>query len=332
MLSLQELPSPLVRVPGLKKAWAALVERSVARIQRHGDASRFFAAVENIKPALHPTQAEELDRPAPLCTVPEATLVHLRSALEVLLPWKKGPFEFRTETKQGFLLDAEWDCDKKWQRVLQLASPFEGRSVLDVGAGNGYYSLRITGRGAAGVVGIEPSVLYTAQFTALRRLYGVSNVCHLALPAEELVGVADAFDTVLSMGVLYHRRSPLDHLKQLHSFIKPGGELILETIVVQGPLGHTLVPEGRYAQMPNVYFLPSVSTLESWLRKVGFADVRAGEPVLTTEEEQRSTPWMRRPSLRDFLDEDTPEKTVEGHPAPRRVVMVAQRPQPRSAS
>ena len=49
--------------------------------------------------------------------------------------------------------------------------------------------------------------------------------------------------------------------------------MILETMVIEGGLGQVLVPEGRYAQMNNVWFLPSIDTLISWCVKMGFEDV-----------------------------------------------------------
>ncbi|PMC22346.1 tRNA 5-methoxyuridine(34)/uridine 5-oxyacetic acid(34) synthase CmoB, partial [Klebsiella aerogenes] len=44
------------------------------------------------------------------------------------------------------------------------------------------------------------------------------------------------------MGVLYHRRSPLDHLWQLKDQLAPGGELVLETLVIEGDENTVLVP------------------------------------------------------------------------------------------
>ena len=47
---------------------------------------------------------------------------------------------------------------------------------------------------------------------------------------------------------------------------------MLETLVIEGGPGDTLVPEGRYARMGNVWFLPSCDTLLGWLRKLGFVE------------------------------------------------------------
>ena len=128
------------------------------------------------------------------------------------------------------------------------------------------------------------------------------------------------------MGVLYHRRSPIDHLLDLKDALVKGGELVLETLVVEGDSEQVLVPEDRYAQMRNVWFLPSVPALERWLRRAGFEDVRCVDVSTTSVEEQRATEWMRFQSLPEFLDPADHSRTVEGLPAPTRAVLVARKP------
>jgi len=126
--------------------------------------------------------------------------------------------------------------------------------------------------------------------------------------------------------VLYHRRSPLDHLLELKSALKPGGELVLETLVIEGGPTETLMPEDRYARMRNVWFIPSVEMLQRWLERTGFRNVRAVDVTPTTTEEQRSTDWMQFQSLPDFLDPKDPTRTIEGYPAPIRATLVADKP------
>ena len=125
------------------------------------------------------------------------------------------------------------------------------------------------------------------------------------------------------MGVLYHRRSPIDHLLELRDCLQPGGELVLETLVIDGKLGEVLLPEGRYAKMRNVWFLPSCETLMSWLKRCGFINIRLIDVTPTSIEEQRSTEWMQFHSLKDFLYADNHQLTYEGQPAPKRAIIIA---------
>jgi tRNA (mo5U34)-methyltransferase len=175
-------------------------------------------------------------------------------------------------------------------------------------------------------VGIDPSHLFLVQFEAIRKLMGGDQRAHLLPLGIEQLPELKAFDTVFSMGVLYHRRSPLDHIMQLKNQLVAGGELVLETLVIAGDENDILVPVDRYAQMRNVYFFPSAKALKVWLEKCGFVDVKIVDENDTSTEEQRSTSWMTHNSLPEYLDPQDPTKTVEGYPAPRRAILIAKNP------
>jgi tRNA (mo5U34)-methyltransferase len=145
----------------------------------------------------------------------------------------------------------------------------------------------------------------------------------LPLGIEDLPANLQAFDTVFSMGVFYHRRSPFSHLAELKGCLRKGGELVLETLVIEGGENEVLVPQGRYAKMRNVWFIPSPATLVSWLSRAGLSEIRLIDVSATTTDEQRSTDWMRFESLSDYLNPNHPDRTVEGYPAPRRAMIVA---------
>ena len=244
----------------------------------------------------------------------------LETQLKSLHPWRKGPYGLF-----GIKIDAEWRSDWKWQRLEKHISPLKHRLVLDIGCGNGYYCWRMLGAQAKLVVGIDPMLLNVMQFQSVLKLHGETPpVFVLPLGIEDLPYGLRAFDTVFSMGVLYHRRSPIDHLLELRDCLAPGGELVLETLIIDGGLGEVLVPEHRYAKMRNVWFLPSWPTLMAWLSRCGFKNIRLIDITATSTEEQRSTAWMTFHSLKDYLAPDNPMLTCEGHPAPKRAIFIAQ--------
>ncbi|UTV28565.1 tRNA 5-methoxyuridine(34)/uridine 5-oxyacetic acid(34) synthase CmoB [Photobacterium atrarenae] len=245
----------------------------------------------------------------------------LESLLRLLHPWRKGPYHVH-----GIHIDTEWRSDWKWDRLLPHISPLHGRSVLDVGCGNGYHMWRMLGEGAKLTVGIDPSNLFLIQFEAIKRLMGRQHPAYLLPLGIEQLPELKAFDTVFSMGVLYHRRSPLDHILQLKNQLRKGGEVILETLVIDGDENAVLVPTGRYAQMHNVYFFPSAKALKVWMEKCGFVDVKIVDECITTTDEQRSTGWMTNNSLPEYLDPQDPTKTIEGYPAPKRAILIATNP------
>jgi len=300
--------------------WARrLREQCDSWLVGHGDYSRWSAALESL-PELEALEAR-FDLPAVTLRANCADPERLRNALRGLMPWRKGPFHIA-----GVDIDSEWRSDLKWQRVEPVLQPLGGRRILDVGCGNGYYGWRMLAHSPRRVVGIEPSVLFNLQFQALQKYLQRDDIHLLPIGVEELPDDLEWFDTVFSMGVLYHRRSPLDHLLQLRSFLRPGGQLCLETLVIDGGPGRVLLPRGRYARMRNVWFIPSSLELVAWLERCGFDAVRVIDETPTTTREQRATDWMQFESLAECLDANDPSLTVEGLPAPRRAVLLAERP------
>mgnify|MGYP001814821351 FL=1 len=237
-----------------------------------------------------------------------------------LHPWRKGPLEL-----DGVTIDTEWRSDWKWDRVKDALAPLAGRNVLDVGSGNGYYALRMREAGAARVIGVDPTLLFAMQFLAINVFADQPDIFVLPCRIEETPPARQAFDTTFSMGVLYHQREPLAHLEQLRDTLRPGGQLVLETIYLPGDTLESRTPEGRYARMRNVWHLPTVPQLLAWLDRTGYRDVAVVDTSVTTGDEQRSTPWMTFESLREALDPDDPTRTIEGWPAPHRVVVTANR-------
>lgn len=242
----------------------------------------------------------------------------LRELLLELSPWRKGPFDIG-----GIRIDAEWRSNRKWARLADSIQALDGRTVLDVGCGNGYYALKMRQAGASTVIGIDPTLLYVMQFLAINRFKRDSHTFVLPVRLDELPPARNAFDTTFSMGVLYHQRSPVDHLRQLRTTLRPAGQLVLETIYVPGEESYACTPRERYARMRNVWLLPTIAELTTWMERTGFRDIELVDTSITTTEEQRSTEWMTFESLQEALDPDDPSKTVEGWPAPHRVVVTA---------
>lgn len=285
----------------------------------HGDWSRWLAAVGDL-PERPDGAVNHFDRPAITARAGEA-LPGLEDVLRDLIPWRKGPFDLF-----GVSIDTEWRSDLKWDRLVEHIRPLAGRRVLDIGSGNGYHLWRMLGAGADFALGVDPTWVFVAQFHAVAHLLGETRA---GIVPTTLEGFPQRprFDTVFSMGVLYHRRDPFTHLGELKACLRPGGELVLETLVVEGDATTILTPADRYAGMRNVWFLPSPAAVIGWLKRMGFVDTELLDVTMTTAEEQHRTEWFGdRQSLIDFLDPDDPSRTREGLPAPRRAIITARRP------
>lgn len=309
----QSLPG---RWPG--NAWVEELTRlAEERLQNHshGDLPRWKDALRRLPPVQ--TRAE-LDRSAPRLGKPLPDPAALHEVLQELHPWRKGPLELG-----GQRIDTEWRSDWKWNRVAPHID-LKGHRVLDIGCGNGYFGLRMLGAGAELVIGIDPTLLFVMQHLACRHFSGDLPNYVLPLGIEELPGPPAGLDTVFSMGVLYHRRDPVHHLKRIRSLLKDGSTLVLETLVLpKSSRGGLLIPEGRYARMRNVWAIPGTKPLLGWVSEAGFKNAEVVDVTPTTTSEQRPTEWMRFESLEQALDPRGPTLTVEGHPAPVRAILIA---------
>jgi tRNA (mo5U34)-methyltransferase len=292
----------------------------LAALARHGDFPAWRDAYAAL-PALIPTRIDLGDcvtiGTADDCSGPEREC--LITALQAFHPWRKGPFALF-----GIPIDTEWRSDWKWARVAPHIGALAGRRVLDVGCGNGYFGWRMLQAGAATVVGIDPMPAYLMQHLAIHtyiaRGGGPTSNYLLPLKFEDLPAMAP-FDLVVSMGVLYHRREPVAHLRALRDRAGTDAAVVVETLIVR--TGPTLVAPQRYARMRNVHAVPDVATLERWFETAGYRSARVVDVTPTTISEQRSTTWMTFESLASALDATDPNRTVEGHPAPVRAVVVA---------
>ena len=285
---------------------------------KHGDLPAWNAAVNALP--VGSVSPLSIDHGA-VCARPdmnEAQRVSSEENLRRLIPWRKGPFQI-----DDIAIDTEWRSDLKWDRLADAISPLTGRRVLDVGSGNGYYALRMCQAGAKLVLGVDPTLLFVAQFAAITRFLQPTAAFVLPLRLHELPKGGPAFDSVFSMGVLYHQRQPAEHLTQLRELLVPRGELVLETLIIPGAGIETLVPDSRYARMRNVWHLPTEAQLVDWVSEAGFDAVRVADVADTTIDEQRTTEWMPFESLREALMPGNPSITIEGYPSPRRIVVIA---------
>ncbi len=309
------------------RSWLPKLSENIEQIltpKKHGHLEEWLQVFEQ----LPPIKAESYDLKQDLIRIGSGEqlsgkdrefLIH---QLKTMMPWRKGPFNLF-----DIHIDTEWRSDFKWRRLENEIAPLLNKTILDVGCGNGYHCFRMLGAGAKLVIGVEPLLRYLVQFQLLKHFISKSIPVHLLpLSLELLPSFIPEFDTVFSMGVLYHRKSPIDHLSQLKRCLKPGGELVLETLVVNEEYGSVLVPEDRYAKMRNVWFIPSCSLLERWLSRLGFVKIRVSDQSITTIEEQRATDWMQTESLADFLDASDSSKTIESYPAPQRAIFIANKP------
>jgi len=243
-------------------------------------------------------------------------LEQIKQTALLMKPWRKGPFKFNE-----LLIDAEWKSYIKYN-LLEPHFNLEGKVVGDIGCNNGYYLFRMLTHKPKKLIGFDPSAIYYSQFQFLNHFIK-SDIVYELLGVEHVEFYEHKFDTLFCLGVLYHRSDPVAMLKSLFKGLNDGGELILDTFMIDGEEEICLTPKDRYSKIPNIYFVPTVNSLKNWCYRAGFESVELLETMKTESNEQRNTQWVGTQSLEDFLDPNDPTKTVEGYPAPKRVYIKA---------
>ncbi|WP_457575985.1 tRNA 5-methoxyuridine(34)/uridine 5-oxyacetic acid(34) synthase CmoB [Desulfomarina sp.] len=246
--------------------------------------------------------------------IDETTQKKITLALQDFMPWRKGPFSiFGTD------VDAEWQSQRKWRRIVPELPDLKNKIVADVGCNNGYYMFRMVPHKPQLILGFEPSVQHYYCFKALNSMAGCDCLDIDLLGVEHLPFFESCFDVIFLLGIIYHRPSPIDTLRDILTALQPGGTLILESQAIPGDEPVALFPEKTYAKVPGTYFVPTATCLHNWMAKAGFKNIKAFCSHPMSSKEQRRTKWMVFESYTDFIRPENPQLTVEGYPAPLRV-------------
>ena len=248
--------------------------------------------------------------------LPAQEATQIKETALLMKPWRKGPFLFN-----DLFIDSEWQSQIKYN-LLEPHFDLRDKIVGDIGCNNGYYLFRMLSQKPKKLIGFDPSAIYYSQFQFIDHFIK-SDIVYELLGVEHVEFYEHKFDTLFCLGVLYHRSDPVAMLKSLFKGLNKGGELILDTFMIDGDEEICLTPKDRYSKIPNIYFVPTVPALINWCHRAGFDSVEVLETMKTESKEQRKTEWIDTQSLEDFLDPNDPEKTVEGYPAPKRVYIKA---------
>ena len=237
-------------------------------------------------------------------------------AAQRLKPWRKGPFKI-----SDTFIDSEWQSFIKYN-LLEPHFDLRNKIVGDIGCNNGYYLFRMQAQNPKKLVGFDPSAITYSQFQFVNHFLK-SEIVYELLGVEHVEYYEHKFDILFCLGVLYHRSDPVVMLKSLYKGLNKGGELILDTFMIDGEEEISLTPRERYSKIPNIYFIPTVNALKNWCYRAGFESVEVLAIKKTELDEQRKTEWIDSQSLDHFLDPDDENKTIEGYPAPKRVYIKA---------
>ena len=243
----------------------------------------------------------------------------LKEKLLQLNPWRKGPFHLF-----GLHIDSEWRSQKKWNRIKNYLPNLEGMSVCDLGCSNGYYSYKLLNFNPEIIIGLDKTPLYIMQFLATKfYAKNLQKIIILPTTAEDFVNKKVNFNLLLSMGILYHSKSPIIHIKALESLLKKNGTLFLETIISLTKDNINIAKGQTYAGMKNIGTIYTKDNLRKIMNQNGFKNIECINESFTNSSEQRSTEWMTGKSFNDFVLPNG--NTIEGFLPVCRAIFIAQK-------
>src|ERR687898_303200 len=178
----------------------------------------------------------------------------------------------------------------KWKTFADaIPKDLSGKSVLDIGCNGGFYSIEMKRRGAERVLGIDFDDEYLAQARFAAGVTG-SDIEFRKLSVYDVGALAEKFDVVLFMGVLYHLRHPLLALdlirrhvtKDLFVFqsmqrgsnevasLEDDYEFWNEAIFEKPGFPRLCFIEKKYSGDPTNWWVPNRACSEAMLRSAGF--------------------------------------------------------------
>jgi len=236
-----------------------------------------------------------------------------------LIPWRKGPFRI-----DKFKIESEWNSYVKFN-ILAKNIDLSGKTVLDIGSNNCYYSFKMLPYSPKKIIAVEPWPLFYLQYLFINKFVQTDRIEFGLYGLEEMEDRGIKADTVFCLGILYHRKDPITALKSIKGCMNNGGELFIDNLIISGDDFTVLSPPISYAKMTNAYFIPTVNAMKGWLERAGFCEIELIETKKTDFFEQRKTEWITGLSLDNFLDPNDLSKTVEGFEAPTRAYFKCRR-------
>lgn len=251
---------------------------------------------------------------------PDTNYERVKELCRALVSWRTGPYQLG-----DFTLDTEWRSYMKWERVSPMIPQREGMRIADVGCSNGYFLYKLSSLNPEIAIGFDPVERCWLQFALLQSIMRVPKLAFLPMGLLALDAFPAFFDFILCMGVIYHQRDQALAVKKLYDATRPGGHVLLESLVVPHDEPLIITPPDRYAKMRNAWTVPSAASLKTLFLNAGFKDVRVESFGALTTSEQRRTELAPFESLAEFLDPQDPSRTIEGHSAPHTAAVIGRK-------
>jgi len=122
---------------------------------------------------------------------------------------------------------------RRFELVLEILAPFDGRRILDVGCGSGRYAVEFASRGADRVLGIDFSVNMIELARQSARARHVENRCEFVVADFLKYDSQEFFDAAVAIGFF-------EYFEDTQSLFDKLAELTRGTVVISFPKLWTL--------------------------------------------------------------------------------------------
>lgn len=179
----------------------------------------------------------------------------------------RGGMPHRFEHADDWVKDFDDPARDAWQRpddVIAALGLRAGMTVADVGAGTGYFAVRLARALPSGQViatDIEPDMVRYLTERAQRE--GLPNLCAVRAAADEPNLTAGSIDRILVVDVWHHLGDRAHYAAGLAAALRPGGQLAVVDFTAEAthgpPPAHRLTPEAIVADLQAAGLEASVS-------------------------------------------------------------------------
>jgi tRNA (mo5U34)-methyltransferase len=185
--------------------------------------------------------------------------------------WNRNWFH-RIELAPGVFTPGPDDTPRKAE-LIQFPADLRGKTVLDIGAYDGYFSFEAEKRGAAYVLAYDHLPPDLSGFNLAREILNSKVEHRLGSVYDLSPDTIGTFDLVLFLGVIYHLRSPLLALQRVHGVCKD--VMLLESQISPHLPGDSVpvaqfFPADELNKDPTNWWAPTRMCLEAWITSHGF--------------------------------------------------------------
>ncbi len=138
----------------------------------------------------------------------------------------------------------ERDAYQKPQKVLEFLGDIQGQTIMDIGAGSGYFSVKLAERGAT-VIAADVDDEFQGFLQDRIEKNSIENIEIRKIPYDSPNLKEEEVDMVLIVNTYHHIENRPEYFAQVRKGIKPKGALIVidffkSEIPVGPPLDHKL--------------------------------------------------------------------------------------------